>query len=168
MKRLLLIVSILLSFQALAASPGKSVPKTRITSVLSECRGYEGAEVFHLGRFTTGLMKGAVRIAAADDAEAREVMRLAKGIRGVSILHYEECAAADRERIARKVERLLDGCELLMEAADGDGKMKIYGTIVEKTDQVRDIVLYSSSDCTLICLFGTLSMAALASLASHD
>ena len=47
-------------------------------------------------------------------------------------------------------------------------KMRIYGVMDEKTNEVKDFVLYAPSDCSLICLFGTLSMDAMAKIASND
>ena len=44
--------------------------------------------------------------------------------------------------------------------------MKIYGVFDEQSGTVQDFVLYAPSDCALICLFGSISMDAIAQLVS--
>ena len=168
MKRFLLIIGILLSFQALAATTEKTVSKTAIASVISECRYYPGAELVRLGRIPTAALKGVIRLAALDDPEAKEALRIMKGIHGFTVLDYEDCSSSDRFLITRKLERALSGSEMLMEASDGGEKMRIYGVVDEKTDRVRDFVLYAPSSCSLICIFGSISIDAIASIASND
>lgn len=170
MKRLLLILSILfsVSLPATAGTPGKTVSKTLIATTLMECRHYPGVELVKLGRIKTAALKGVIRIAAAGDSDAREALRLMKGIHGVTVMDYEGCSGDDKARISRKLERALAGSETLMEASDGGEKMRIYGIVDDQGDEVRDFVLYTPSDCALICIFGSLSMETVAKIASHD
>ncbi len=46
--------------------------------------------------------------------------------------------------------------------------MRIYGVVDESADSVKDFVLYTPSDCALICIFGSISMDAVAKIASND
>lgn len=168
MKRFLLIISILLSLPALAATQGKTVSKTNLTAALAECRSYEGVELVKLGRAATAALKGAIRLAAIDEPDAREALRLMKGIHGITVMDYEDCSGANRELISRKLEKALSGSDLLIEASDGGDRMRIYGVVDGKSDKVRDFVLYSPSDCALICVFGSISMDAVAKIAAND
>lgn len=168
MKRFLLIAGILLSFSALAGAQGKTVSKTGITTAIAECRMYEGAELVKLGRIATAALKATIRLSSLDDPDAREALRIMKGIKGLTVLDYEDCSQADKARIARKLERALSGSEVLMEASDDGGKMSIYGIVDDRAETVRDFVLYSPSDCSLICIFGSISMDTLAKIASND
>ncbi len=170
MKRFLLILSIFLfvSFPASAGTPRKTVSKTLISTTLMDCRRYPGVEMVKLGRIKTAALKGVVRLAAATDPDARDALRLMKGIHGVTVLDYEDCSGADKDRISRRLERALAGSETLMEASDGGEKMRIYGIVDEQGAEVRDFVLYTPSDCALICIFGSLSMETVARIASHD
>ena len=168
MKRLVLIISILLYVPAFAATQGNTVSKSGITSVINECRSIEGAELVRLGRVATAALKVTLRTAAIGDRDAREALSVMKGIKGITVLDFEDCSVADKARIARKLERTLSGSEMLMEANDGGDKMMIYGVVDEKSGTVGDFVLYSPSDCALVCLFGTISMDAVAKLASDD
>lgn len=168
MKRFLLIIGILLSCQAFAANPGKTVSKARITSILSECRHYEGAEMVRLGRVATSAIKGVIRLSALDDPDAREALSLMKGIHGIMVLSYEECSADDKARITRKLEQAVEGSEMLMEASGDGERMTIYGVVDDNSDKVRDFVLYSPSDCAIICIFGSISMETVARISSND
>lgn len=168
MKRLLLILGILLSFQAYAGTTEKAVSKTRITSVISECRSYNGVELVRLGRVATAALKVVIRSAAIDDPDAREALKLMKGLRGITVMDYEGCSDADKDRISDTLDRALSGSDMLMEAKDEGETMRIYGVVDDKSDTVRDFVLYSPSDCALICFFGSISMETIAKMASDD
>ena len=168
MKRLLLLASILLTISAYAASSRKTVSRAGISAIIAECRGYDGVELVNLGRITTAALKGVVRIASAGDEDAREALQVLKGVRGVTVMDYEDCSESDKARITRKLDRALSGREVLMEASDEGEKMRIYGLVDEKSGTVRDFVLYTPSNCALICLFGSLSMDTLAQIASND
>lgn len=166
MKRLLLLICILLPFQAYALTPEKKVSKTAVSTVISECRSYDGVEIVRLGRVATSAIKSVIRVAAIGDSDAREALRLMRGIHQVSVLDYEDCSDRDKRHITRKLERALSGSEVLMEASDGDDDMKIYGLFDDDNGTVRDFVLYSPTDCSLICIFGSISLDAVGKIAS--
>ena len=168
MKRLILIISILLSLQAFTAPAGNAVSRSRITAALSEIRNCPGAELVRLGRLPTAALKGVLRLAAADDPDAREELRLMKGIHGITVLDYEDCSAADKSRISGRLDRALSGSEVLMEASDGGERMRIYALVDESTDTVRDFVLYTPSDCALICIFGSISIDTMAKIVADN
>ena len=168
MKRFLLIISILLSCQAFAGAPGRTTSKAGIASTITECKNIEGVELVKLGRAATAALKGTIRLATINDTDAREALKMMKGIRSITVLNYEDCSQSDRDKISRKLERALSGSEVLIEASDGGEKMRIYGLVDEKTDKVRDFVMYTPSDYALICIFGSISMDAIAKIASND
>jgi hypothetical protein len=168
MKRILLIISIILLPQALVCAQGKTISKTQLTATVSGCRQYEGAELVKLGRLATAALKKTIRLSSANDSDARQVLSLMKGIREMAILDYSDCSENDKESISRKLERALSGGEMLMEASDEGGKMRIYGVVDDKTDTVRDFVMYAPSDCALICIFGSISLKTVAKMASND
>ena len=169
MNRLLLIISIFLASQsAFTGNSGKTVSKASITSIITDCRDYEGAELVHLGRIATGALKFAVRLSSIDDPDAREALKVMQGIHGITVFDFSSCSAADKQRITRQIKRSLDGSEKLMEV-NGDGdKMSIYGVVDDEADTIRDFVLYTPFDSALICIFGSISMEALTKIASDD
>jgi hypothetical protein len=168
MKRILLIIGILASLSALAGTRTKTVTSTSIITVISDCRHYEGVEVVNLGRIATAALKGAVRIAAINDPDAREALKIMNGIRGITVLDFEDCSGSDKAIISRRLERALSGSDMLMEASDSGDKMKIYGVMDEKSDKLQNFVMYSPSDCALICIFGSISMDVVAKQAFND
>lgn len=168
MKRLFLLVSILLSASALAVTPGKTVSRTSISAIIAECRGYDGVEVVNLGRLTTAALKGVARIATIDEKDSREALALLRGVRGLTVLDYEDCSASVKARITRKLNRALSGCEMLMEASDDGEKMRIYGLVDEKSGKLKDCVIYTPSDYALVCVFGSISMDTLSKMMAHD
>ena len=142
----------LLSLQAV----GGNLKKTGILALISECRGCEGADVVQLGRLSTGAIKGALRVAAVGDREMREVLKLARGLNSISIFDYDGCSDADKMYITGRLDALLSGSEVLMEAKDGSERLRIFGVVDDRTDNIRDIVLYAPASCSLICLFGSI------------
>ena len=160
MKRLFLYFLLLLPLAAAAASPEGRVPKTRISTFLSEYRHCEGVEVVRLGRVSTAALKGVIRVAARkeNDPDARDFLKLMRHVKSLYVFEYEDCKPALRDKISRRLNRLLTDSDLLMEANDGGERMQIYGLYDERTEAVRDFVLFSPSDCTLVCLFGSIPM----------
>ena len=86
----------------------------------------------------------------------------------MSVLDYEDCSTAVRERISARLDRALVGSELLMEAKGDDSAMQIFGVVDDKTGTVRDFVLHAPDDCTLICIFGSISMDAVSKVLADD
>ena len=109
-----------------------------------------------------------MRAAAQDDTDARDALQLMRGVRNLAVLDYEGCAPAVREKIVRRLDQALDGSELLMEAKDGGSAMRMFGILDERTDRVRDFVIHAPGDCSLICIFGSIPLDAVAKMASND
>lgn len=170
MRRIILFFLLLLPLAAPARKPagGKAVPKAKITAAISEFRRYEGVEVVRLGRVGTAAVKTLMRAAAQDDPDAREALQLMRGVRNLAVLDYEGCAPAVREKIVRRLDQALDGSELLMEAKDGGSAMRMFGILDERADRVRDFVIHAPGDCSLICIFGSIPLDAVAKMASND
>ncbi|MBR0224060.1 MAG: DUF4252 domain-containing protein [Bacteroidales bacterium] len=166
MKRLFLYFFLLLPLAATAAAPEGRVPKTRISSFISEYRHCEGVEVVRLGRVSTAALKGVIRVAARkeNDPDARDFLKLMRNVNGLYVFDYEDCRPALRDKINRRLNRLLNNSDLLMEANDEGERMQIYGLYDERTEAVRDFVLFSPSDCALVCLFGSIPMDTVSSM----
>ena len=171
MKKLLLFLLLLGPIAATAASPEGRIPKTQISTVISEYSHCEGVDGVRLGRLATGAVKGVVRVASIKDRDAREALSLMKGVKSLYVFDYASCSPALRDRIGRRLDRIFRNTELLMEVNDEEDKMQIFGLYDEKTDAVRDFVLYTPSECTLICIFGSISMntvSRMTDLMDHD
>lgn len=168
MKRFLLIIAILIPLSIQARTPYKRVSPTHVASIIKACRHYKGAEVVSIGRLGTGVIKGAMRIAAMDDSKTRETLKLIKGVHSVAFLDYGECSYSDKEEISRKVATILSGTDKILEANDNGEKVTIYGVANDDSGDIGDFILFAPSECTLICLLGTISMDAVSKLAFND
>ena len=107
-KLLVLLLLVTLPLAAFAGRPAKRINNARLSALIAECRQYDGAEVITIGGFGTSLIKGAVRLSAGNDPEARAALRLFSGVRSFGALEFSDCSEAVRERISEKIERLIN------------------------------------------------------------
>lgn len=153
---------------ASAALTLQAAERVNLSSVISECSRCEGADVVSLGRIATAGIKGVLRLASKDEPDADEALLMMKGIRSLSVLDFDDCSDKDKARINKKINRALDGADILMEAGGSGEKLTIYGTFNERTGKVKDFILYSPNECSLICVFGTFSMDDIAKIVEND
>ncbi|MBO4611290.1 MAG: DUF4252 domain-containing protein [Bacteroidales bacterium] len=163
-KKIILILVCLMSFAGIAFS-ATPLTRARLTSLIRECKNYEGTEVVRLGSFTTGALKGLVWIASSGDPDAKEFLKLCRGIKSMSIMEFEDCHPADRAYINERIQGLLDDSDVLMDIKEDGQHLSIYGVFDENKNTIGDFVLYSAEDCALICLFGKISMDVVSELA---
>ena len=167
MRRILLLL-LLLPLAASGLPAGRTVPKAKLTAILSEAQRCEGAEMVQLGRVGTGAVKVLVRAAARRDPDARQALGLLRGVKRLSVLEYGDCAPEVREHLNRRLADALDGSELLMEAKDGSSAMRLFGIVDEASGTVRDFVLHSPDGCSLVCIFGSIPLNALEKAFADD
>ena len=168
MKKLLLILGLMVPVLATSATFGNRASKNRIGSFIADCRHYEGAEVVHLGTFATKIGKGVLKIASIDDPEAREMLKMIKDVKSLYVLNYEDCSNSIKAKVNRRLDKMLEGSEMLMEAKDGDDKMKIYGIVDGNGEKVSDFILHTPSECAVICILGSISAEAITKIALDD
>ena len=167
MRKKLLLTCLMATALCTAALAG-NLSKTKLVSFISECQRYDGVEVVQLGRVATGAIKATVRLSAGEDPDVRDALRLISGIKRISILSYEDCDPAVRDRITRKLDRILDDSELLMETRDGDERMHIYGVVDDASGRVGDFVMHTPTSHSLICIFGSIRIDQLAKIAAQN
>ena len=167
MKKILLILTLLVPLTATAARP-KSVSRTEIASIISDFRRYDGVEVVKLGRLAAGALKGVIGAVAVTDPDTREALKLIEGLKGLTVLEYEDAPKDIRYRIDRRIERALQKCELLMEAKDGETQMRMFGSVDDASGTIRDFVIYVPDSSSLICLFGKMSLDVLQKAMAND
>lgn len=163
-KTFLAIALVLLTVTALADLPKKSVRQESLISLINEYSFHDGFEVVRVGSLGTAAIKGVAKIAALadkDDPDIREMVKILNGVKKLAVVEYEECDDKVRDKFNRKLERLLESSDLLMEAKDGEDILRMYGVVTEDSSTVKDFVLYVPSDCALICLFGSISLDSL-------
>lgn len=144
--------------------PGKdAIPSGKLISLINEFQSKENFEVVKVGSLGTAVIKAVTGISATRnlDEEAREALKALGGIKKVAIVEYEDSAEDVRSRFTRKLDRILANSEILVEAKDKDDIMRVYGVVNSDASLVKDVVIYVPSDCTLICLFGSVPMDSL-------
>ena len=127
----------------------------KIGSIVKQFSQREGFEVMRLGRFLLGTIRAAATLDADVDEEDRAVLDAFMGIRNLTVVDFEEASESDKARFCRKVERVLDKQELIMEAKENGETVRIYG--IEDGNKLRDIILYSS-DGSLISMSGSIGL----------
>ena len=168
MKKLFLILGLMVPMLASAATFGNRENDKRIGNFIADCRDYEGAEVVHLGSFATSIGKGILKVASIDDPDAREALGLIKDIKSLYVFNYEDCSKGVKEKVNSRLERMLEGSQVLLEAKDGEDNVIIYGVVDEKEGKIKDFILHTPSECAVICILGSISADALAKLALNE
>lgn len=162
MKKALLTVIIALT-ATLGAWAGKPA---KVVNLVNQYKDQEGFEVVSLGRLGTRLIKGVIKISTTDaDPEDKQAIDAFTKIKRIMIVDFEDAEPSVKERFARKVERILDNMDLIMEASDDGERLTIYG--IEDGSKVKDCMLYSSSG-TLIMTEGGIDFDKVAQLMELD
>lgn len=167
MKKFLLILALLLPLTASAARPQKKVSQREVSSIVSEFRHCDGVEVMRLGWLGTALVKGLAVNIDDEDGDMREIRQALRGIKGVTVMEYEGASAEVRERVNRRLSRVLEKREVLMEVKDDGELVQIFGVLDDATGLVRDIVFHAPNECALICMFGALPMDVIGKIAAQ-
>ena len=145
MKKALLTVIIALA-AGLSAWAGKPA---KVYNLVNQYKHNEGFEVVSLGRLGTTLLKGVISLSASEmDAEDKAALKVFTDIKRVVIVDFEDVQPSVKEHFSRKVEKILDDMELILEASEDGDRVRIYG--VEDGSRVKDCILYSSDGALII------------------
>ena len=165
MKKILLTLMMLLSLGT-AALAGE--PHTQLRNLVSDYRDTQGFDVVDIGALGLSILKAAART-AAETPEDREALKLFNSLKRLTIVDFSEAAPEVKDKFLRKANRILQGCEMLLEAKDGDETVRIYGTSSDDGNLLEDIALIAGD--ALIFVRGTIrgdQIAALIAQADHD
>lgn len=127
----------------------------KIGGIVKQYSGREGFEVMNLGRFLLGTFRAAAFLDSDLDEEDRAALDAFSGIKRLVIVDFEEASEADKTSFRRKVEKVLDKMELIMETKDSGGTIRIYG--IEEDNNLKDVILYGS-DGTLLSVSGSIGL----------
>ena len=137
----------------LASTAWAGNPGGKIRSLVTSFKGTEGFDVVDLGGPAMLLLKAAAR-AEVDDPEDRAAMDLFRSLRRLTVVDFSEAAPEKREKFLRKLDRILAGEEVLMEAKDGGEKVAIYGLTSKDGSRIDDIII--RADDALISVRGSI------------
>ena len=127
----------------------------KIGGIVKQYSGREGFEVRNLGRFLLGAFRAAAFLDSDLDEEDRAALDAFSGIKRLVIVDFEEASEADKTSFRRKVEKVLDKMELIMETKDSGETIRIYG--IEEDNNLKDVILYGS-DGTLLSVSGSIGL----------
>lgn len=146
----------------------KGVNQRELIAVINEFKGEEGFDVVKLGNFATGLAKGVVGIATKIDAdpELQDVLKLSKGVRNIAVVDFEDCSDRVKAAFSAKISKMLAKTEMLAEIKDEEDIVRMYGIVSEDSDILQDFILFSQTDCALVCLFGSIPLSTVFKLAN--
>ncbi|MBQ9701689.1 MAG: DUF4252 domain-containing protein [Bacteroidales bacterium] len=133
----------------------------RISHLVRQYKGQDGFDVVSIGPVGMKLLKGAAHLSKDLDAEDKAALKSFSGIKKLVIVDYEDASPSVKAQFNKKVEKILNGMELLMEAKDDDGTVSIYG--VEDGDRLKDCVLHCH-DGDLIFIKGSIDWSQLGDL----
>ena len=154
MKNILKYLLPLVVLFSLSAMPIRAeiVGKTRLNALIREARGEENVEVVDIGSLGMKMIL-AFAGASAKTPEERQAVQFLKGIKSIQVVDFEEMEDGAKRRFAARLEKALAGREKLMEAKDDGESVRIYATLDEKDESLRDVVVFEGTG-TLICLYG--------------
>ena len=142
----------------LAETPGGKVSKRKVASVMSQYKNKTGVEVIDLGWLGTSLLKGVMRVADGNDKDTKEALMMMKGLKGISVMSYEDSEPSVKAKITSELEKALKDAELLMEVKDDGQKMRVYGSMDEKNGKVSDVALFAPDEGTFVFMSGSFNM----------
>ena len=137
----------------LASTAWAGNPGGKLRSLVSSFKGTEGFDIVDLGGPAMLLLKAAAR-AEVDDPEDRAAMDLFRSLKRLTVVDFSEAAPEKREKFLRKLDRILEGEEVLMEARDGGEKVAIYGLTSKDGSRIDYIII--RADDALISVRGSI------------
>ena len=150
-----------------ATVPDGKVSKRKVSSVISHYKNKSGVEVVDLGWLGTSLLKSAVRLADGNDKETQQALMMMKGLRSISIMSYEDSEPSLKAKISSDLGKALKDAELLMEMKDEGEKVRIYGTLDQKSGKVSDLAVFAPDEGTFIFMSGSFNMDDIAKIMSE-
>lgn len=136
----------------------KSEVNQALSKAFSEFRQYKGAKVMELGN-AANLIKGFASLAGEQiDDDTKKAMDALKDVDELSVVTFEGCSDEDKKAITDKLDIIFEKAEVLMEANDDGEAVRIFGTSKEGTNLVNDVIVYIPTSCTVVCLFGSISL----------
>ena len=137
MKKILITLLMLVSLGT-AAWAGEQ--NNQLRNLVSSYKGTEGFDVVDVGGVSLSLLKAAART-AAETEEDRAALKLFNGLKRLTVVDFSEAAPDVKDKFLRKVNRILKGGEMLLEAKDGGETVRIYGTSSADGSLLEDIAI---------------------------
>ena len=163
MRRILIVITLtMMSVACFAGRGSDAVRQDKLLELIREYSDEDGFDVVQIGALGTSAIKNIVRMASSvdDDPDLKDAMKIIRGIRKIAVVDYEDCLEEARQVFDKRLGKLLDNCDMLLETKDSEDSVRMYGVIDDDSEEVNDFIMYIPSDSKLICLFGTIKLDA--------
>lgn len=167
-KKIMLILTLALGLMSVqeAAARRRMVPRAELKALVRDYRAYDEFEGICLGSMATSFVRGAGKMAARmeggeDRDEMLALLSAVNGVKGIVVADYESCNERVKKEFTRKVAKLLNGVELLMDVNDEGERVQFYGYVTEDGDTLEDLVISAPGDGALVCLFGRIKLSSI-------
>ena len=153
MKRLIFLLTLCLLLPLPQEASAKNTGRAMVR-LADEFRHEDGVEVTDLGRIALSLMRAAAK-ASASSRDEKAVLAAFTGITRLVVVDCEDAPDEVRKDFAERARKLLRKEEILLEAKDRGDLIRIYGSLSETGEEIRDIIIFNEGGGGLVCAFGT-------------
>ena len=119
---------------------------SQLARLARQYKHLDGFEMVSIGPLGTALLKGTVRSAA--NKQDREALKVFSDIKRLLVVDFEDIPSDKKASFNAKVEKILAGMELIMEAKEDGDLVRIYG--IDNGDSIQDCVIYSREGNLLV------------------
>lgn len=163
---LLAVLAAGMGFQESKAA-GRKVNSGDMASLVREYNLYQGFDVVSVGGLGLGLVKMIAK-ASAENEEDRMALEVIDGLRKIIVVDYEEAEQERKDSFSRKAARILKDAEKIVEVKEDGETVNVYGTASSDGDRLDDLIVFIPEECTLICLFGSISADKIADIVEME
>ena len=156
-KAIIMLAVLLVPVMTFAVDPGGKISKRKVSSFVSQYRNKQGVDVFELGSLGTAFVKSIFSVSSVNDKDAREALTMLKGLKGLTIISYEDAEPGLKKTIDGKLQKMLKGVDLLMEAKDNGQTMRMYTLGDEKIVNSFVMLALENDETTFICIDGKMN-----------
>lgn len=142
--------------EAGAEAMSKKVSPGAVASLVRTYNVYEGFDVVSVGGIGLNLVKLIGRH-AVETAEEKAALDLIGGVRKIVVVEYEGASTDRKASFNRKMADLLENSEKIVEVKEDGETVNIYGMTSDDGEKIDDVIVFIPEDCTLVCLFGSIS-----------
>lgn len=151
------------------AAVARTVSERRIVRTVNGFRGTSGFEIMKIGKAGLLLARSIAGMSdELDDPEARDALKLLKGIDRVILVDYEEASERERDLFNRRISSALPPDGLLLSVREEGSTVNVYGRYNERSGNVDDLAVCLLDESSLVCVFGKLSVEDVMKLAKMD
>lgn len=149
-----------------ASAADDRVNEADLAKVIAKYENEEGFETMTFGGLSMGLVKLIANATASE--EDKKALGILSGIKKFVIVEYEDAPSAKKAAFNNEVSALLSGVEKIIEVKESGDSVDIYGSLSKDGENIENVVIHVSDECSLVCFFGTVRTKDLGELAAMN